>query len=136
MIKRLYQRFEQFIDYFLFGLVTVAIGILIFYVLNGLLGWHYLVANSIALACAILFSYTVNKRYVFKTHTKTRKAFFKEMSLFVSLRITAALLNMVCLFIAVSIMSFNPTRAKIIVEIIIASSNYLISRGFIFKHHP
>ncbi|MER2064462.1 MAG: GtrA family protein [Alkalibacterium sp.] len=133
MLKKLYVRFEQFIDYFLFGLVTAGIGILTFYLLNGILNWHYLIANAIAVTCAILFSYIVNKRYVFKSHTKTRKAFFREFGLFVSLRATAAALDMLGLILLVRFFSFDPTWSKIGVEVIIASSNYLISRGIIFK---
>ena len=81
------------------------------------------------------FSYIVNKRFVFKTKTRSRKKLFREFSLFVSVRITASLLNMLGLFVLVSFISLNPTWAKIIVEIIIASTSYLISRKLIFKHH-
>ncbi|SFC57620.1 Putative flippase GtrA (transmembrane translocase of bactoprenol-linked glucose) [Alkalibacterium subtropicum] len=135
MIKKLYARFEQFIDYFLFGLATAVIGISVFYVLNELIGWQYLIANAVSVITAILFSYTVNKRYVFKTKTRSRRKFFREIGLFVSVRITASLLNMLGLFILVRFVSMHPTWAKISVEIIIASTSYIISRRLIFKHH-
>ncbi len=135
MIRNLYVRFEQFIDYFLFGLITASIGIVVFYILNERLGWQYLAANALAVTSAILFSYTVNKRYVFKTHTLTRRAFFREFGLFVSFRATAALLDMLGLFLLVTFIRLNPTWAKISVEVIIASTNYFISRRLIFKHH-
>ncbi|WP_071848745.1 GtrA family protein [Alkalibacterium sp. 20] len=130
----MYYKFEEFIEYFLFGLVTSLISILSFYVLNEMIGWHYLIANVVAVTLSILFSYTVNKRYVFKTHTKTRKAFVKEFVLFVLFRSTGATLDMLGLFVLVSFFSLNPTLSKIGVGTVIASSNYFVSRKLIFKN--
>ncbi|WP_423190547.1 GtrA family protein [Alkalibacterium sp. f15] len=130
----MYYKFEEFIDYFLFGLVTSSISILSFYVLNEIVGWHYLVANIVAVILSILFSYTVNKRYVFKTHTKTRKAFVKEFVFFVLFRSTGAAADMLGLFVMVSFFSFDPTLSKIGVGTVIASSNYFVSRILIFKN--
>lgn len=135
MIRKLYLRFEQFIDYFLFGLITASIGIVVFYILNELFGWQYLAANAVAVTSAILFSYTVNKRYVFKTRTHSRRALLREFGLFVSFRTTAALLDMLGLFLLVTFLRLNPTLAKVGIEVIIASSNYFISSRLIFKHH-
>ncbi|MFO8068828.1 MAG: GtrA family protein [Alkalibacterium sp.] len=131
----MYYKFEEFIDYFLFGLVTASISILAFYVLNEMIGWHYLIANVVAVTVSILFSYTVNKRYVFKTHTKTRKAFIREFVLFVLFRSTGAALDMFGLFVMVRFFSANPTLAKIGVGTVIASTNYFVSRRLIFKNH-
>lgn len=133
MLKKLYEKFEQFIDYFLFGLVTAGVGITVFYVLNALIGWQYLLANAVSVITAILFSYVVNKRYVFKTKARSRLRLLREFGLFVSVRLSAALLNMLGLFVMVSFISMNPTWAKILVETIIASTSYLISRKLIFK---
>lgn len=133
MLKKLYEKFEQFIDYFLFGLATAGIAITVFYVLNELIGWQYLLANAVSVITAILFSYVVNKRYVFKTRARSRLRLLREFGLFVSVRLSAALLNMLGLFVMVSFISMNPTWAKILVETIIASTSYLISRKVIFK---
>jgi len=133
MLKKLYEKFEQFIDYFLFGLATAGIAITVFYVLNELIGWQYLLANAVSVITAILFSYVVNKRYVFKTKARSRLRLLREFGLFVSVRLSAALLNMLGLFVMVSFISMNPTWAKILVETIIASMSYLISRKVIFK---
>ena len=133
MLKKLYEKFEQFIDYFLFGLATAGIAITVFYVLNELIGWQYLLANAVSVITAILFSYVVNKRYVFKTKARSRLRLLREFGLFVSVRLSAALLNMLGLFVMVSFISMNPTWAKILVETIIASTSYLIIRKVIFK---
>jgi len=133
MLKKLYEKFEQFIDYFLFGLATAGIAITVFYVLNELIGWQYLLANAVSVITAILFSYVVNKRYVFKTKARSRLRLLREFGLFVSVRLSAALLYMLGLFVMVSFISMNPTWAKILVETIIASTSYLIIRKVIFK---
>ncbi|GEK90577.1 GtrA family protein [Alkalibacterium kapii] len=133
MLKRLYTKFQQFIDYFLFGLITAVLAIGIFYVMNVWVGLQYLLANIISVITAILFSYTVNKRYVFKTKTRTWKQSLREFGLFVSVKMSGSLLNMLGLFVFVQFLNMNPTWAKIVLELTIASLSYLISRNLIFK---
>lgn len=132
-MKKLYHKFRQFIDYFLYGILTTIISIGLFYILHEIAGLHYLLSNALAIAAAILFSYGVNKKYVFKTHLNTKKAAFQEFLSFVSLRLASAGMDMLALFILVRFVQLNATFSKIIVEIFIATSNYLVSKWFIFK---
>lgn len=132
-MRQLYEKFHQFIDYFLFGLITASINIAVFFVLHELFSLYYLIANSVAVSLAILFSFLVNKKYVFKTKMYTKKALVREFSLFVSLRLTAALMDMAGLYLIVQLVRLGATAAKVIVEVFIASSNYYISKRVIFK---
>ncbi|EXJ24475.1 cell wall teichoic acid glycosylation protein GtcA [Alkalibacterium sp. AK22] len=133
MTREVYAKFHQFIDYFLFGLITATINILVFFTLHHLFSVYYLTANAVAISLAILFSFLVNKKYVFKTTLHTKKALVREFSLFVSLRLTAALMDMAGLYLIVQLIRFGATQAKIIVEVCIAASNYYISKRVIFK---
>lgn len=132
-MKKIYHKFKQFIDYFLYGILTTIISIGLFYVLHEMAGLHYLLSNAIAIAAAIIFSYTVNKKYVFKTHLHSKKAAVQEFSYFVTSRLASAGMDMLLLFIFVRFVQLNATASKVIVEIFIATTNYLVSKWFIFK---
>lgn len=82
----------------MFGLITAILAISIFYVFSERLHFHYLLANSFSIIIAILFSYIVTKRCVFKTKTETLKQTFREFILFVAVKMPASLLNMLGLF--------------------------------------
>ncbi|GAA0363855.1 GtrA family protein [Alkalibacterium iburiense] len=132
-MKKIYQKFKQFIDYFLYGILTTVISIGLFTILHEVAGLYYLLSNAIAIAAAILFSYVVNKKFVFKTHLSTKKASFQEFSYFVVSRLTSAGLDMLLLFLFVRFIQLNATVSKVFVEVFIASTNYLVSKWFIFK---
>lgn len=132
-MKKIYVRYKQFWNYFMYGLFTALINISLFLFLNEKIGMHYLLANVLAITAAIIFSYVVNKRYVFRTHVRGRKALLQEFLTFVSFRVTAAAMDMGGLFILVQFIRLNANISKIIVEIIIATTNYIVSKYFIFK---
>lgn len=133
LMSTLYSKFHQFIDYFLFGVVTASLNILLFFTLYRRVGLNYLVANAISLSLAMVFSYIVNKKFVFHTKMVTKKAVAREFMLFLSMRATAALMDMTGIYILVQFIRFRAVFAKLIIEVLIASSNYIVSKKVIFK---
>lgn len=134
MMKNVYGKFRQFIDYFLFGVITASLNIILFYTFNQIVGLHYMLANIIAITLAIIFSYIVNKKYVFRTKMATKRAVAREMLLFLSMRATAAVMDMAGLYILVQFIRLGATLSKVIIETLIASSNYFVSKRIIFKN--
>lgn len=133
MMTKYSRNVHQFIDYFLFGLITASLNILLFYTLYRRLELNYLLANGIAISLAVLFSYIVNKKFVFHTKMATKKAVAREFILFLSMRATAALMDMAGIYIMVQFVRFSAVFAKVIVEIFIATTNYYVSKAVIFK---
>ncbi|GEN50430.1 GtrA family protein [Alkalibacterium pelagium] len=134
MMKKVYGKFHQFIDYFLFGVITASLNIILFYTFNQKIGLHYLLSNAIAITLAILFSYIVNKKFVFHTKMTTKRAVAREMFLFMSMRATAAVMDMAGLYILVQFIRLGATLSKVIIETLIATSNYFVSKRIIFKN--
>lgn len=132
-MNALYNKFRQFIDYFLFGVITASLNIMLFFTLQHRLGLNYLVANAVAITLAMVFSYVVNKKFVFHTKMTTKKAVTRELLLFFSMRGTAVLMDMTGIYILVQFIRFRAIFAKIIIELLIASSNYVVSKKLIFK---
>lgn len=84
-MEKFRNEFKEFFDYFVFGIGTILINFGMFFVLNEMVGLYYTVANLIAITLSILFSFWVNKRYVFKTKQKSKKAVVKEFVLFLAI---------------------------------------------------
>ncbi len=77
MLKRLYQKNEEVINYLVFGGLTTLVNVVVFFVFNSLLGVQYLIANAISIVLSILFAFFTNKKYVFKSETLTAQAWLK-----------------------------------------------------------
>lgn len=133
-MQKIYEQFKEFIDYFLFGIGTVAINFGIFFTLNEVIGLNYMLANLIAIACAILFSFFVNKKYVFRSKPSSTQAAAKEFVLFVGLRAGAGVIDMGGLYFLVRMLRLGANLSKIIIECFIATCNFLFSKFVIFRN--
>ncbi len=132
-MRKLYNRFQQFIDYFLFGIVTATLNVGLYFILNEIVGLHYLLANALSISVAILFSFYVNKKFVFKSVSQDKKVIWREFSLFAGSRLVSASIDMGGLFILVEWFGMNSNWAKVCVEILVATTNFLVSKFIIFK---
>src|SRR5699024_9793114 len=101
MLKRLYQKNEEVINYLIFGGLTTLVNVVVFFVFNSLLGVQYLIANAISIVLSILFAFFTNKKYVFKSETLTAQAWLKEFLLFCSFRLVSAGFDMLSMWILV-----------------------------------
>ena len=66
-LKNLYGKFEEVIRYLIFGGLTTAVNIAVFFLCDTTLGMNYLVANAISIVVSIIFAFLTNKKYVFKS---------------------------------------------------------------------
>lgn len=78
MAKKLSQKHETLLKYFLIGGAASALDVLIFFVLFNLVGTTALMAHSISVPTAVLFSFVTNARHNFRVndYMKLRLASF------------------------------------------------------------
>ncbi len=131
----LYKKNEELINYLIIGVLTTFVSLATYYLcvltfLNPDIGWQLQVANIISWIFAVLFAYITNRLFVFKS---TNKEIIKEIINFVSSRITTLLIDMLIMFIFVTLLGFNDKIIKLIVQILIIILNYLFSKLFVFK---
>lgn len=88
------------------------------------------VANIISWVLAVAFAYVTNRIYVFKSKSDD---YLKEISSFVGARVFSLLLDMLTMFIIVSLLSFNDKVGKLISQIIVTIVNYVLSKLIVFK---
>ena len=134
MIK-LYKKYEEIINYVIVGGLTTFVSLFSYFVcvhtfLNPTNPLQLQIANTISWICAVTFAYITNRVFVFKSENKNRLI---ELVLFYGSRITTLLVDMVIMFVLVTILKINDTIAKLMVQIIVMILNYIFSKMLVFR---
>ncbi len=119
--------------YLLFGGLSFVISVLSYAYFNAVIGLNELVANIISWVLAVTFSYLTNRIWVFDSPTKTCVEFLKQMGSFFAGRIITLILEEIILFIFISWIGLNSLAVKIVAQVIVIVSNYIISKLVVFK---
>lgn len=120
---------KEIINYLIFGVLTTLINIVVFYVFNNLFSINYQIANVISWFVSVLFAYITNKKYVFE-HTELNE--FKLITKFYGSRLSTLALDMILMWLLVSILGLNSMISKLFVQVIVVISNYILSKFLIF----
>lgn len=129
-MKEIIIKYKEMILYLIFGVLTTAVNIIIYYISADILHIHYLVSNILAWFLSVLFAYITNRTYVFESKSQH---IIKEMISFFSARLATGLLDMVLMWLLVNYHIMNDFIAKIIVNIIVIILNYILSKLVVFK---
>ena len=135
MIKKIYIKHKEIINYLIFGVLTTIVSLSTYYLLvltflNPNNSLELQIANIISWIAAVTFAYITNRKYVFNSKNKN---IIKEIIKFYSSRLTTLFLDMIIMFIFVTLLSFNDKIIKIFVQIIVTISNYILSKLLVFK---
>lgn len=132
----LFNKYKRIIAYLFWGVVTTAVNILSFQILHINMGINYAVANVIAWVLAILVAFFSNKVWVFGSHYTTVRNFISEFLKFCFYRLLTLVLDMLIMFIGISLMKIHGTVnlliLKLIDNIIITVANYIFSKWLVF----
>ena len=131
----LYNKNKEIINYLIIGVLTTIVSLVSYYlltitILDPLNVIELQIANIISWILSVLFAYVTNRKYVFASKNKNIK---KEISKFVSSRLTTLFIDMLLMALFVSILNFNDKVIKLIVQIIVIVLNYIFSKLFVFK---
>lgn len=134
-IKKLYKKYEEIINYLVVGVMTTLIGLIVYYalvytILNPENAIQLQIANVISWVFAVAFAYITNRRYVFKSDEKDIK---KEASKFVASRLSTLFIDMLIMFILVTVLHSNDKIAKLIDQVVVIILNYIFSKILVFK---
>ena len=131
----IYYKYEEIWNYIIVGGLTTLVSLLTYYIsvltiLNPNNSLELQIANIISWILSVAFAYITNRIFVFKSKNKN---IIKEASSFVSSRIITLLLDMLSMFLIVTILHINDKIGKIISQIVVMIGNYIISKLFVFK---
>lgn len=131
----LFNKYKEIIMYLIFGVLTTIVSLVTYYlltftILNPDNALQLQIANIIAWIFSVVFAYVTNRKYVFKSKSKD---ILKEVSSFVGGRVATLLMDMLIMFIFVTILNLNDKLFKLISQVVVIIVNYFISKLFVFK---
>ena len=133
-IKELYKKYKEVINYLIFGVLTTLVSLAVYYisvltVLDPENAFQLQVANIISWIAGVAFAYFTNRKYVFESK-ETNKV--KEASKFVLARVTTLVMDMLIMWLGVTILHGNDKIVKLISQVVVVVSNYVFSKLFVF----
>lgn len=134
-IKMLYKKYKEVINYLIFGVLTTVISLLVYYLavftfLNPEDAFQLQIANIISWIAGVIFAYFTNRKYVFESKEKNQ---LKEASEFVLARVVTLVIDMVVMWLGVTVLHFNDKIIKLISQVLVIVLNYVFSKLFVFK---
>lgn len=134
MIK-IYKKYEELINYLIIGILTTIVSLATYYLLTLTIldanNKVYLqIANIISWIACVTFAYFTNRKYVFKVKNKSN---IKEVINFYLSRISTLVIDMIIMYIFVSILKYDNRIVKLIAQVVIIILNYTLSKFIVFK---
>ncbi len=149
---------KEIVSYVFFGVLTTIVNLAVFYLTKKLfsaIGWNgvfntivpedskivelfsggseYLDANLIAWIAGVIFAFVTNKLFVFESKSWKPSVAGKEFTGFMSARIFSLVIEMLGMFVMVTLLTWNELVAKLIVGFVVIIMNYIFSKLLIFK---
>jgi putative flippase GtrA len=136
-LQELYHKYEDLMLYLIFGVLTTVVSFLSQWLVALVMGTDTTLAVNVATGfswvCAVTFAFVTNKKYVFKSVTTTKEAFWTEVGTFYSARIVSLVLELLIMNIFNVLLGLNYWAVKICAQIFIMLANYLFSKLVVFK---
>ena len=133
MLKELYFKYKEVINYLFFGGCTFLVSVISFYLFNKVLFLNEHVSNILSWILAVLFAYITNKAFVFESKTNTKEELLKEIGSFFGARLFTLGVEELILLIFVNMLNFDAMYIKIFAQVIVILANYVLSKLFVFK---
>ena len=120
-IKELYKKYKEIINYLIFGVLTTVVSLIVYYVavytfLNPENAVQLQIANILSWIAGVTFAYFTNRKYVFDSKEQNR---LKEAGKFVMARVVTLLMDMVIMWLGVTVLCFNDKIMKLISQVVI-----------------
>ncbi len=139
-----YKKYEEYISYLFFGVLTTVVNYTSFALLRHFLGdeWIHWV-NAITFVIATTFAYITNRIFVFKSRSSSFGSICKEVLSFFTSRISSFLIEEAGLYLCVNILNVGQYKllftdgtmiAKIVLSFLAVILNYFFSKLIVFKN--
>lgn len=134
-IKELYIKYKEIINYLIFGVLTTVVSLIVYYLsvftfLNPENAFELQIANILSWIAGVAFAYFTNRKFVFESKENNK---LKEASKFVLSRVITLVMDMLIMYLGVTLLHGNDKIIKLISQVIIVISNYIFSKIFVFK---
>lgn len=132
-IQNLIHKYWEQLMYLVFGVLTTAVNMVVFYLLDQYTGMYYLLSNTIAWFLSVLFAFFTNKTWVFQSKYTTFRDFSREMASFFFFRGISYIMDTAIMFVGISMLHGPNMVVKIIDQFMIILANYIFSKWIFNK---
>lgn len=134
-LRELYRQHEEIVNYIVVGVMTTLFSWAVYFIsvftfLDAENAIQLQIANILSWIAGVAFAYVTNRKFVFKSKEKN---ILKEATQFSMSRVSTLLLDMVVMFVMVTLWGINDGISKIVSAVLVTITNYLISKLFVFK---
>lgn len=134
-ILGLYKKYEEMINYVIVGGLTMLVSWMVYFAsvytfLDANDGVQLQIANILSWIAGVTFAYVTNRKFVFKSKEKN---ILKEAAQFSASRLSTLFLDMIVMFMMVTVMGIHDGISKIVSAVLVTVANYVISKFFVFK---
>lgn len=134
MLKKFYIRYKEIINYLIVGGMTTVVSLGVYYscvitFLNPNIPVQLQIANIISWCAAVTFAYVTNRKYVFESKNDNK---LKEVTAFYTSRVATLMMDMLCMFLMVTVGGLSDKIAKLVVQVIVTVTNYVLSKFLVF----
>lgn len=132
-ILALYKKYEEILNYLIFGVLTTIISILTYALFTNMFSIGIFISNILSWLIAVLFAFITNKLFVFKSKNENLSGNIIECLKFYASRLFSLGAESLILFIGVNLMHINDMIIKVIAQVIVIVLNYILSKLLVFK---
>lgn len=129
----LYKKYEEGINYLIFGFLAFVLNYFLFYVCESLLSMSYMWATAISWLLTVFFAYWTNHSFVFKSKNADASSLIKEFLSFIGSRVATEILELIIMYLMVDVANINSYIAKLVAQVAVIVTNYILSKLWIFK---
>ncbi len=131
--KTLFEKDRNVISYGVFGILTTAVNIAVYWLMAHPVGLKTVPSTVTAWVAAVLFAYVTNRKWVFHSEAHTWKEIRREIASFFVSRLSTGVLDWVCMLLFVDFLWFNDVKVKVLVNVMVIILNYIISKRIVFR---
>lgn len=133
-LRDLYLKYKVQINYVVFGVVTTAVNVAVYYIFYNKLYVGNIASTIIAWLLSVITAYITNKIWVFESKSFKPAVLLKEMGSFFACRFLTGVFDVGIMWLGVDLLHFNSTVIKILSNVIVIVLNYIVSKLIIFKN--
>lgn len=128
----IYKKYEEGINYLIFGFLAFVLNYVLFFIFDSIINIGYLAATALSWVLTVVFAYWTNHAFVFKSKNAGLSSITKEFVLFIGARVATLLLEMLLMYLMVGKAGINSNIAKLIAQVVVIVTNYVLSKIWIF----
>ena len=134
-MKKIIKKYREMISYLIVGVLTTVVSMAAYYCcvftfLNPENPIELQMANVISWILAVAFAYVANRKVVFQSKNNH---VWKEVADFVGSRLLTLIVDMLLMFVCVSICGWNDKIIKILVQGFVVVLNYVLGKFYVFR---